>query len=869
MAPQGFSSRDPFKHRDTAAGFGARLSGRAGAVSTGGTSSVSSSRRRSSSRQTELTRATLDAQNKAKARAASKAKAISAAKSRAADAKRRAEAISKGRIARARTEAEQRKARRLLDTRQELTTVERARQLRGNIPKKIKPLAKKAGSKFLNALDFVLGGDITEMRIDNKEREVNAEIESFNKRFGERELTEEQAQQAKVISSSIEGKQIQILKERDNLASSVRSKIQGFANINARETSKEKQARIVSNKPTVKKKETQLKKVEEKLKTKNSKLENWRLKNERDLLKSDIGMLKVGGRPRVIAGTVPIVPAAGIPGGVTNIKFIGKQRTLKNGKILTDIVFKTSKGRTGVARGLTVTKGKNSASAVIGRSGKKVFRLPSGKKKFIDLRTFIGREDAATIRSTVSIGKKVDILRNAKKVGTVNKIKTNVKALKQLGLGRVKSVKGKQFIKPSIKFPSGKISRKLAKGISTDDFASLSAIFTKKDLSLIIGNTITGAGAKSNFIGIIKGSRNAGKVFSISQKQQYAAALKKVIGSTSAALAKTQKIKGLTKATSLAATAKIAVDTARKRPTPRRLRATVKKKPTVKPTAKPTAKPIAKPKAIVRTKGKSKAKPSRKQRQLAKPKQKPKTKPVTRQKPTSKRKPKSRQRQKQDQITRQRQRQAQRQRLKQVQKQKQLAKFKAKSRVAPFSAKPIRGLVPVVSKKKKIGKKTKRKTKRKQAYKVTARPVKKRKGQKKPKLIKVNKVPLSKSDAEDLKSFIVDTSLSRTGRTSKTKGKPKKPKLKFPKKYAKRTFRKFRKYRVVKGKKVPLPRGKVIERRRRLLDTRQEKRDITLKRRIKQITIKKKPVKKKVSRKKSTKRKPTPKRKNIKRRKSK
>jgi len=130
-----------------------------------------------------------------------------------------------------------------------------------------------------------------------------------------------------------------------------------------------------------------------------------------------------------------------------------------------------------------------------------------------------------------------------------------------------------------------------------------------------------------------------------------------------------------------------------------------------------------------------------------------------------------------------------------------------------------------------------------QAYNVYARPLKKRKGQKIPKLIKINKVPLGKTKAKNLRNYITDTSLSRTARLRKTKGKPGKTKLNIPSGYAKRTKKKFRTYRIVKGKRKALPKGKVIERRKRILDTRQEKKQITLRRRVKQIT---KPKKRKV-----------------------
>ena len=99
----------------------------------------------------------------------------------------------------------------------------------------------------------------------------------------------------------------------------------------------------------------------------------------------------------------------------------------------------------------------------------------------------------------------------------------------------------------------------------------------------------------------------------------------------------------------------------------------------------------------------------------------------------------------------------------------------------------------------------------------------------------MNKVPLSKTRAKDLRNYVTDTSLARTAKIKKTKLKPKKPKLKTPRGYSKRTDFKFRKHKIVKGKRKPLTKGKVIERRKRLLDTKQEKKQITLKRRIAQI----------------------------------
>jgi len=122
----------------------------------------------------------------------------------------------------------------------------------------------------------------------------------------------------------------------------------------------------------------------------------------------------------------------------------------------------------------------------------------------------------------------------------------------------------------------------------------------------------------------------------------------------------------------------------------------------------------------------------------------------------------------------------------------------------------LRLLIPPKFKKKKVKKAIVKKKKGKLSFDVFAKPVKGKK------LIKVNKVPLSRIDARDLRNFIVDTSLSRTGSIkSRKKGKPVKSRLKAPKGYAKRTSFKFRRFRTKKGKRRPLAKGKVIEKRKK------------------------------------------------------
>ena len=146
-------------------------------------------------------------------------------------------------------------------------------------------------------------------------------------------------------------------------------------------------------------------------------------------------------------------------------------------------------------------------------------------------------------------------------------------------------------------------------------------------------------------------------------------------------------------------------------------------------------------------------------------------------------------------------------------------------------------IIRLLKRKKKIIK-PKKKIK---VFNVYARPLKRYKKQKRPKLIKVNKVPLTKKQAQDMRNYITDTSLARTGKIKPTRGKPGKSRLKVPIGYAVKTKFKFRTHRRFKKKRIPLKRGRVIEKRKHLIDSRGEKKGLTLRRAI--AKLKKKSMK--------------------------
>ena len=208
--------------------------------------------------------------------------------------------------------------------------------------------------------------------------------------------------------------------------------------------------------------------------------------------------------------------------------------------------------------------------------------------------------------------------------------------------------------------------------------------------------------------------------------------------------------------------------------------------------------------------------------------------------------------QKVNQLTKQKQTTTQKQKVtlisKQLTKQKVKLAFKLKTlqkqssklktsfgivlpKITTVPPPPIIPLLPRLKGKKKV---TIKKSKR--GWDVFAKPIKRTKKGKGRKLIKINKVPLTKKQAKDLRNFVVDTSLSRRGKIKRAGKRPKKPILKAPRGYFRKSRRKFRTFRKVKGKRKPLRKGVVIEKKRHILDTKQEKLKINLRRRVAQLT---------------------------------
>lgn len=404
-------------------------------------------------------------------------------------------------------------------------------------------------------------------------------------------------------------------------------------------------------------------------------------------------------------------------------------------------------------------------------------------------------------------------------------ISNNLRVLEQSGMGKSFSVKGKKIFRPRIKFPSGKVSKKLVKPISRDEFASISSVLTKGDLNLIVGKTITRAKDKAEFIGIIKGTNKVtdSSTGSLQTKQQFSKALEKVLQKVASAVAKAEKTSPATKAAKIA-TATAFLSRASLGGSQKSIVKQVSQKAShVGSKIKKTT--IAPQRISILQKSKASLASRQKKIQSSISKQKSKSAQLSKQKSKSAQATKQRVNQKVAQL--------QKSKTALKFKQKQITKQIRRGRAGISPPRPFRLFsLPKFKKKKFKGSLVKKKGKN--SFDVFARPVKGKR------LVKVNKVPLTRQNANDLRNFIIDTSLSARGKIKPSSGKPMKSRLKVPRGFAKRTSVKFRRVRFSKGRRIPLPKGSVIERRGRRLDTKSERRKITLAKRIKQITRKEK-----------------------------
>lgn len=353
--------------------------------------------------------------------------------------------------------------------------------------------------KLGGVADFVSGGFFTERELNKRQRSINTAMDSFNARYGNRELSDADYYKAQQIYNQLSQAQAQVDFERQALKTSVKKQINRLFTGNAVEI-------------------------------------NWRTGEP-------IRDPKTGKPVKSIINIVPfpLEPVGLPPSKVLGIKFIGKQTVNSEGSIITNVAFKTSSGRVGIARGVTVQQDERALTFTFGRSAAKSIGLPTGKIRLRKLNTFAGIEGTKVTPNTITIKEGMEVVIKGKKV-QVGYVARQLEATKQVGRGRVMSVPGRAFAQNQIEFPTARIIRVRNKNIRLDDFKSLSAVLTKDDLSVIVGKSITARGDKAKFIGLIKSEKSADEIIRLighpKTQQQYKQALKNVISAVASAEAR-------------------------------------------------------------------------------------------------------------------------------------------------------------------------------------------------------------------------------------------------------------------------------------------------------------------------------------------
>jgi len=133
---------------------------------------------------------------------------------------------------------------------------------------------------------------------------------------------------------------------------------------------------------------------------------------------------------------------------------------------------------------------------------------------------------------------------------------------------------------------------------------------------------------------------------------------------------------------------------------------------------------------------------------------------------------------------------------------------------------PIKEPAPIYpTRRRKI---IKKQVKQAPSYDVYIKPPKKKA------YVKVTKAPVGLQEARDTRNYFIDETTSRQGFLKPRQNKPSKLMLDIPRGYAKNTQKKFRQFKQIKGKKIKLPKERIIERGKYLLDTKGEKQQIDI-----------------------------------------
>ena len=422
-------------------------------------------------------------------------------------------------------------------------------------------------------------------------------------------------------------------------------------------------------------------------------------------------------------------------------------------------------------------------------------------------------------------------------------IKKNIQSLKQISVGKILQAKNVDKLRRALR-------QAKVKGVDTKKFASVSNVFTNKDFSLIVGKTLTNKKDLVRFRGIIRGqtSIDTGSL-SLKQKRIFKKALEQVLGTASASTVKAKKILPKLSPKAKAIIKKVS-------PKATVITGTITKKVTAKalpPVSRVTTKAQTKtftqqieqiPKinlegriktfTLSRTRGKTVSKA----RVKTKTRQKQAQKTIQKQKLEQKSKIQQKQRLRQEIRVKIKQRLAQKQRLRQRQKQRLKLKIpipRPTIAKVPIIPRIKRGIIIPLKKKKKLKKKKGKKGKL--GYNVFIKS--------KRKFIKANKKLLSKKQAKDRGAFFVDKTTANTYKIvpkgiSKKLGKLTRGEAGT----FNRTRKKFRGFKLKRKRKIGLTNKFIEKKGRPRIDTKGERRGLTVAKLLKRRGIRKRKKKK-------------------------
>jgi hypothetical protein len=666
------------------------------------------------------------------------------------------------------------------------------------------------GRASVKGFDFVSGGYVQKRRMGQEQKSLNKEVEKFNERYGGKDLSESEYERANKESARLNVKQINLEDRSRKFQNSKTAKFGDyFWGTGAVTRGFDFESNLRKNKQQQKEVKRQL--AQDKGKKGISSIRRFR--NQRVLkgLEDEAANYKAR-RVKVFAGDVPFTPAR-LPGNAI-VKFVGRQSGSGN-KIKTDIVF-VSRGtgeRIGRVKGVTVIKGRTGFSVAAGRSGRPGFKFPSRKATTKGVESFIGREVSRGKRGRIKIRETIQF------PGGKAQVTKSLKALRQLGVGQVATVRGLKFQRGGVNFPSSRFVFKKARGINLDTFATYSRALTRKDLSLIMGKTITGSRNRAKFIGIIKqvsgsgGSRSVSSGGSLSrlQKRQFKKAFEQVIGVASAAISKVKpnqsgRISASTANTAAALTRKAISKSSNSKQVVRNINKT--RVSSVSGTAT-TSNFRPRLNSNSQSRSSSASRVNQALRTLSQVKSVSQTKQVLRNLS----------------LSRQRLRQALRSRTLQRQVTQQVRRNLRSLNIAV----PSPRLLTFRTFGKSGRSSVRRLSKAIKSYHVYAKSGRK--------FVKVSRKPLSKLDALNAGSFAIDNTTAKTFKiVSAGKRKQIASIPQSQKGYYNRMSNKFREFRIRRGRKFSISPNRYIEKRRYGIDTRGEKKGLTISRFLKQRT---------------------------------